>query len=87
MNDLYTGAELHGHLISTYKNEDAKAGRHKAGLALLPTVDYVNGGTTEASFRICAWRTNDAKNQPFHQGVHRARKSSNTPATRSPSHR
>ena len=62
--DAYTGEMLHWNLISTYKNEDSKAGRHayKSSFALLPTVDHVAAGATEASFRICAWRTNDAKN-------------------------
>jgi hypothetical protein len=62
--DAYTGEPLDWGLISTYKNEDAKAGRHKykAGFALLPTVDHVTAEATEASFRICAWCTNDAKN-------------------------
>ncbi len=62
--DAYTGEELDWKLISTYKNEDSKAGKHsyKSGFALLPTVDHVSAGATEASFRICGWRTNDAKN-------------------------
>ena len=61
--DVYTGEQLNWKLISTYKNEESKAGRHgyKAGFALLPTVDHVSAGATEASFRICSWRTNDAK--------------------------
>src|SRR5258706_2038775 len=61
--DAYTGEQLNWKLISTYKNEESKAGRHgyKAGFALLPTVDHVSAGATEASFRICSWRTNDAK--------------------------
>jgi hypothetical protein len=61
--DACTGEVLQWRLISTYKNEDSKAGRHtyKSGFALLPTVDHVAAGATEASFRICAWRTNDAK--------------------------
>ena len=62
--DSYTGEKLAWHLISTYNNEDSEKGRHsyKASFALLPTVDHVMAGATEASFRICAWRTNDAKN-------------------------
>lgn len=62
--DAYTGEELEWKLISSYKNEDSKVGKHgyKAGFALLPTVDHVSAGATEASFRICSWRTNDAKN-------------------------
>lgn len=67
--DAYTGEELDWKLISTYKNEDSKAGRHgyKSGFALLPTVDHVTAGATEASFRICGWRTNDAKNDLSHE--------------------
>ncbi|MCA1631962.1 MAG: hypothetical protein LC785_18480 [Acidobacteria bacterium] len=62
--DAYTGELLHWNLISTYNNEESKKGRHgyKAGFALLPTVDHVSAEATEASFRICGWRTNDAKN-------------------------
>lgn len=61
--DAYTGESLDWTLISKYDNEESKKGRHgyKAGFALLPTVDHVNAGATEASFRICSWRTNDAK--------------------------
>ncbi len=66
--DAYTGEDLHWKLISTYRNEESKAGRHgyKTGFALLPTVDHVSAGATEASFKICAWRTNDAKNDLSH---------------------
>lgn len=62
--DGYTGEVLEWKLISTYKNEDSKQGRHtyKAGFASLPTVDHVDAGATEASFIICGWRTNDVKN-------------------------
>lgn len=61
--DAYTGEKLDWHLISTYCNEESKLGRHvyKAGLALLPSVDHVAAEATAASFKICAWRTNDAK--------------------------
>jgi hypothetical protein len=62
--DIYTGERLDWTLLSKYNNEESKAGRHgyKSGFALLPTVDHVSAGGTEASFRICGWRTNDAKN-------------------------
>lgn len=62
--DAYTGEPLDWSLICTYKNEDSQAGRHayKAGFALLPTVDHISSDSTEASFKICAWRTNDSKN-------------------------
>lgn len=66
--DAYTGEMLNWKLISTYRNEDSTAGRHayKANFALLPTVDHVSAGDTEASFKICGWRTNDAKNDLSH---------------------
>lgn len=62
--DAYTGEELAWSLISTYKNDDSQKGRHayKAGLALLPTVDHHQADVHDANFKICAWRTNDAKN-------------------------
>lgn len=61
--DAYTGETLEWSRISTYENEKSKSGgRHyKATFALLPTVDHVNDGTGPADFRICGWRTNDAK--------------------------
>lgn len=69
--DAYMGEKLDWHLISAYNNEHAKRGRraYKAEFALLPSVDHVQPEATEARFRICAWRTNDAKNdlslEPF----------------------
>jgi hypothetical protein len=62
-NDAYTGEKLDWSLISTYDNDASKTGRHayKAGFALLPTVDHVAADATSASFKICGWRTNDAK--------------------------
>jgi len=62
--DAYTGEKLDWHLISTYNNEDSRRGRHayKARFALLPSVDHIDAEATETRFRICAWRTNDAKN-------------------------
>jgi len=62
--DAYTGEKLDWHLISTYNNEDSELRRHayKAEFALLPSVDHVAAEATAASFKICAWRTNDAKN-------------------------
>jgi hypothetical protein len=66
--DAYTGERLDWRLISTYNNEESKTGRHKykAGFALLPTVDHVRAEATEASFKICSWRTNDAKHDLSH---------------------
>ncbi|MDL5367059.1 hypothetical protein QSH18_15720 [Xanthomonas sp. NCPPB 2654] len=62
--DHYTGEPLDWSRISTYTNDDSQTGRHayKLGFALLPTVDHVSASATEVSFKICAWRTNDAKN-------------------------
>lgn len=62
--DWYTGEQLRWDLISTYDNDASKAGRrkYKAQYALLPTVDHVGDGLGPADFKICAWRTNDAKN-------------------------
>lgn len=62
--DFYTGEALDWSLISTYENTRSKVdGRHyKASFALLPTVDHVNDGRGPADFKICAWRTNEAKN-------------------------
>lgn len=61
--DAYTGEALDWTLISRYDNEESKIGRHayKSGFALLPTVDHVDSAATSASFKICGWRTNDAK--------------------------
>lgn len=62
--DAYTGEPLHWHLISTYDNAQSKTGgRHyKRQFALLPSVDHVADGLGPASFLICGWATNDAKN-------------------------
>ena len=62
--DAYTGEVLDWKLISTYRNEDSKIGRHayKAQFKLLPTVDHVTAEASESGFRVCGWRTNDAKN-------------------------
>lgn len=61
--DAYTNEQLDWHLISTYRNDESKQGGrgYKAKFALLPTVDHVGDGTGLADFKICGWRTNDAK--------------------------
>jgi hypothetical protein len=61
--DAYTGEVLDWTLLSEWKNEKAKKGKrtYKKDFALLPTVDHVDGRVV-AKFKICAWRTNDAKN-------------------------
>jgi hypothetical protein len=66
--DFYTGERLDWDKLSTYSNEDSKAGRsaYKAGFALLPTVDHVLLDDGRYDFVICGWRTNDAKNDLCH---------------------
>ena len=61
--DAYTKEDLDWSLLSKYDNEQSKKhGRnYKRQFALLPSVDHVSDGTGEADFKICAWRTNDAK--------------------------
>lgn len=61
--DAYTNEPLDWNLISTYDNDESKQGRrtYKARFALLPTIDHLGDGTGLADFRICGWRTNDAK--------------------------
>ena len=67
--DVYTGEGLAWHLISQYNNDESESGRHqyKAGFALLPTVDHIDSPLSTSGFCICAWRTNDAKNDLSHQ--------------------
>jgi hypothetical protein len=62
--DSYTGEKLKWSLISQYNNAEAKQQRrdYKRRFALLPTVDHVGNGMGTANFKICGWRTNDAKN-------------------------
>jgi hypothetical protein len=67
-SDHYTGEPLDWSLIGTYCNERSKAGRsiYKAGMALLPTIDHVLLEDGTYGFVVCAWRTNDAKNDLSH---------------------
>jgi hypothetical protein len=62
--DAYTGHALRWDLISKYDNEQSKAGKraYKQSFGDLPSVDHVGDGLGAPDFRICAWRTNDAKN-------------------------
>lgn len=62
--DAYTGAELRWELISQYDNDESKAGgrQYKQRFGDLPSVDHVGDGLGAPDFAICAWRTNDAKN-------------------------
>jgi hypothetical protein len=61
--DEYTEETLDWHLVSTYDNDKSKTHRrkYKSLFALLPTVDHIDDGLGEPSFKICGWRTNDAK--------------------------
>ena len=62
--DAYTNEELDWSLLSKYNNEQSKKnGRnYKKQFAMLPSVDHVGDGKGPADFKVCAWRTNDAKN-------------------------
>jgi len=62
--DAYTDEDLEWHLLSKYDNKESKKqGRqYKKLFALLPSVDHVGDGKGKAEFKICSWRTNDAKN-------------------------
>ena len=66
--DHYTGEVLDWTLIGRYSNAESKANgrRYKATLALLPSIDHVGDGLGEADFKLCAWRTNDAKSDLTH---------------------
>ena len=66
--DNYTGESLCWSHIGSYSNAESKANgrRYKATLALLPSVDHVEDGLGPADFKICAWRTNDAKHDLTH---------------------
>ena len=62
--DAYTGEKLDWSLISRYDNEKSRkdGSRYKHDFAFLPTVDHVRGENSQLAFKICGWRTNDAKN-------------------------
>ena len=59
--DPYTREQLVWELAGKWRNEDAKKGglKYKRKFALCPSVDHVSYG--KPNFKICAWRTNDAK--------------------------
>jgi hypothetical protein len=61
--DYYTGQPLDWGLISTYDNEQSKAGRdvYLRTFANLPTVDHVVAEDGKVKFVICSWRVNDCK--------------------------
>lgn len=62
--DAYTGEALDWSLTSRYDNAQSKTDKrhYKKKFARLPTVDHVGDGLGPADFKICGWRTNDAKN-------------------------
>jgi hypothetical protein len=66
--DAYTGERLRWDLISKYDNHDSAAGGrgYKKAFARLPSVDHVGDGLGSPTFRICSWRTNDAKGDLMH---------------------
>jgi hypothetical protein len=66
--DHYTGEMLDWSLLGRYNNDESKEKRrrYKASFALLPTVDHVGDGLGPADFKICGWRTNDAKHDLTH---------------------
>jgi hypothetical protein len=53
-----------GLLLSKYYNAASRQYglAYKKKFALLPSVDHVRDGKGPADFKICAWRTNDSKN-------------------------
>jgi hypothetical protein len=61
--DAYTGEVLDWDLLGKWDNEQAKQFKreYKKQFALLPTVDHIDE-LGVANFKICAWRTNDVKN-------------------------
>ena len=62
--DAYTNEKLDWSLLNKYDNEDSKKNgrKYKKKFAQLPSVDHVGDGKGKAKFKICSWRTNDAKN-------------------------
>ena len=62
--DAYTDEELDWTLISKYDNKESKKqGRqYRIKFAPLPTIDHNDRGKGVYEFKICSWRTNDAKN-------------------------
>ena len=67
--DYYTGEELDWSLLSRYDNSESKEHRrnYKQKFVLLPSIDHVDDGLSEADFVICGWRTNDCKNDLTHE--------------------
>jgi hypothetical protein len=67
--DAYTDELLDWTLLSAYDNDESKAEKaeYKKRFALLPSVDHVGNQTGPTEFRICGWRTNDAKSDLSYQ--------------------
>jgi hypothetical protein len=61
--DAYTNEKLSWNLIGTWNNEESKKQREEylRKFALLPSVDHELPSAKKGKFKICAWRTNDAK--------------------------
>lgn len=75
--DAYTDEPLDWTLLSMYDNVESKAhkAQYKKKFALLPSVDHVGDQTGPTEFKICGWRTNDAKNDlSYPEFVHLCRK-------------
>jgi len=68
--DQYTGEALNWSLAGRYNNEESKLGgrKYKAAHALLPTIDHCGDGLGPADFKICSFRTNDAKHDLSYSG-------------------
>jgi hypothetical protein len=83
--DAYTDEPLDWTLLSKYDNEESKAhkAQYKRRFALLPSLDHVGNETGLTEFKICGWRTNDAKNDlPYQEFVGLCRKVIDTAAKR-----
>ncbi|OGO37410.1 MAG: hypothetical protein A2147_10820 [Chloroflexi bacterium RBG_16_57_8] len=67
--DAYANETLAWTLLSSYDNDQSqKQGRqYKAKLALLPSVDHVGDRKCKPEFKICSWRTNDAKSDLYYK--------------------
>jgi hypothetical protein len=62
--DFYTNERLDWTLIGQYDNEASKKGGivYKRKFHLLPTIEHFKVNSSELDFKICSWRSNDAKN-------------------------
>jgi hypothetical protein len=67
--DAYTDEPLDWTLLSTYDNDESKTQKtaYKKRFALLPSVDHFGNPGSQIEFKICAWRTNDAKSDLSYQ--------------------